>query len=227
MNNKRKYMLLLLPLLLLTNCERPLPKPEVIDGFWSTFGIDKNINTFPKSDRNKKSSLDKHLNRTDTVYFDMRMHEDPANYEVIGGDRFMSGFIQGFTSFGYPYVAPLGELPPEIGEGYSGPTLFSYDEEANEYIPNYVESTTIISDAFPREKNIFLMCGGGGYAQWMKEFLLRVGYDKDKVYNVGCYWHYEGPNNVQVKKTNADGEVSYDFELIPTYPINFEDYHAL
>lgn len=217
----------MLALLLLSSCERPLPKPEVIDGFWSTFGIDKNINTFPLSASNKKSSLDKYLHRSDTVYFDMRMHADPANYEAIGGDRFMSGFINGFTSFGYPYIAPLGALPPEIGAGYNGPTLFRYDEETDKYIPNYAESTSLISSAFPLDKNIFLMCGGGGYAQWTKTFLLSLGYDAEKVYNVGCYWNYEGPNNVVVKKTNEAGEVDYDFDIIPTYTINFEDYHAL
>lgn len=222
-----KKAIFLLPLLLISSCQKALPLPTVIDGFWGEFGIDKNINVFPLSEKDHSSTLDRYLNRTDTVYFDMRMKIDPANYEAIGGDRYLSGFIKGFKAFGYPYIAPLGELPPAIGEGYTGPTLFSYDDTQNKFIPNYKESMKIIEEVFPHDKNIFVMCGGGGYAQWTKDFLISVGYDKDKIYNVGCYWNYVGPNDVKVKETNAEGETYYAFHRLSEIQIVFEELHAL
>ena len=76
----------------------PLPKPEITDGVRSTFGIDKNIN---------EETIDKYLNRSDSVYRDMRMLEDPGNYEAIGGDSHLSGIIEGFEVIPYPYLTEV------------------------------------------------------------------------------------------------------------------------
>ena len=46
------------------NTIKPLPKPEVTTGLRGDFGIDKNIN---------ESNIDNYLNRTDSVYRDVRM----------------------------------------------------------------------------------------------------------------------------------------------------------
>ena len=51
---------------------KPLPLPEVTGGERGKLGIDKNIN---------ESVIDEYLNRSDSVYRDMRMFEDPAKYE--------------------------------------------------------------------------------------------------------------------------------------------------
>ena len=53
---------------------KPLPLPEVTGGERGKLGIDKNIN---------ESVIDEYLNRSDSVYRDMRMLEDPAKYENI------------------------------------------------------------------------------------------------------------------------------------------------
>ena len=66
---------------------KELPKPEITGGSRGELGIDKNIN---------EKTIDEYLYREDSVYRDMRMLEDPANYEAIGGDRFLSGYIDGF-----------------------------------------------------------------------------------------------------------------------------------
>ena len=76
-----------------------LPKPEVTDGIrGEQFGIDKNIN---------EETIDNYLGREDTVYRDMRMLKDPGNYEAIGGDSYLSGFVKGFE------VVPLTILVDE------------------------------------------------------------------------------------------------------------------
>ena len=46
----------------------------------------------------------------------------------------------------------------------------------------------IIEQIFPKDKVIFLMCGGGGYAGMTKNFLVSMGWDENKIYNVGGYW---------------------------------------
>ena len=77
---------------------KPLPLPEVTGGERGKLGIDKNIN---------ESVIDEYLNRSDSVYRDMRMFEDPAKYENIGGDRYLSGYVKGFEVVPLPYIIPV------------------------------------------------------------------------------------------------------------------------
>ena len=187
---------------------KELPPPEVTGGERGQLGIDKNIN---------ESNIDEYLNRSDSVYRDMRMLEDPASYESIGGDRFLSGYIRGFEIVPLPYLIPVTGLPEVVGNTYSGKTLFSIDENGN-YIPNYEESLSIIERLFPKDKVIFLMCGGGGYAGMTKGFLVSLGWDANKIYNTGGYWYYDGSNNLDVLKT----ENGYDFSGVPYHEIDFD-----
>lgn len=191
--------------------ENKLPKPEVTTGLRGEFGIDKNIN---------EETIDNYLNREDSVYYDMRMLKDPGNYEAIGGDSYLSGFVKGFEVIPYPLLATVKGLPEEVGEGYVGPTLFSITEEGK-YIANYEESLEILEYYFPKDKNIFLMCGGGGYAGMTKNMLISLGWNEDKIYNVGGYWYYEGNNNVLIKQEN-DGKVTYDFWKVTYHDFDFE-----
>ena len=191
-----------------------LPKPELAEGERGQLGIDKNIN---------EKVIDKYLNRSDAVYRDMRMLEDPAEYEEIGGDRFLSGYIKGFEVVPLPYIIPVNNLPKEVGTTYSGSTLF-FQLSDGSYVPMYEESMDIIEKYFPKNKIIFLMCGGGGYAGMMKEFLVSQGWDKDKIYVVGGYWYYQGKNSIEVpKKTNNYGYVEYDFSDVPYHDIDFTE----
>lgn len=188
-----------------------LPTPEKAEGLrGEQFGIDKNIN---------EATIDKYLGRNDTVYRDMRMLKDPGNYEAIGGDSYLSGFVGGFEVVPYPYLVNVQNLPTEVGESYTGKTLFTQDKDGN-YKANYKESMQILEDLFPKDKYIFLMCGGAGYAGSMKEMLVKLGWDANKIYNVGGYWYYEGNHNVQVK-TTRDGKTAYDFWKVPYHEIDF------
>ena len=199
------------------NVEETLPKPEISEGIrGEQFGIDKNIN---------ESTIDEYLGRSDSVYRDMRMLKDPGNYEAIGGDSYLSGFVEGFEVIPYPYLTNVTGLPEEVGETYTGETLFTQDESGN-YVANYEESMEILEAIFPRDKNIFLMCGGGGYAGMTKTMLVALGWDENKIYNVGAYWSYNGNNNVEVKKT-IDGEDYYNFSIVPYYNIDFTTLHEV
>lgn len=78
----KKQLLIYLTIIILTSLttflitkketKTNLPKPEITDGLRGTFGIDKNIN---------EKTIDNYLNRTDTVYRDMRMLKDPGKSE--------------------------------------------------------------------------------------------------------------------------------------------------
>lgn len=192
------------------NTLKELPKPEITGGTRGELGIDKNIN---------ESNIDEYLNRSDSVYRDMRMLEDPGDYEKIGGDRFLSGYVDGFEVISLPYIIPVTGLPKEVGDTYSGTTLFANID--GRYIANYEESIGIIEKIFPKDKVIFLMCGGGGYAGMTKNFLVSLGWDENKIYNVGGYWYYNGNHKVQVKK-ELDGKITYDFDKVKYHAIEFD-----
>ncbi len=193
-----------------------LPKPMVSEGLRGELGIDKNIN---------EKTIDKYLGREDSVYRDMRMLSDPGNYEALGGDSKLSGFIKGFEVISLPYIIPVTNLPEEVGNTYIGQTLFDIDSNGN-YIPNYEESMNIIEYIFPKDKNIFLMCGAGGYAGMAKNMLVKLGYDENKIYNIGGYWYYEGKNNIDVKR-NINGEDVYDFWKVLYHDIDFSKLHPI
>ena len=220
MKNKLIYVLLTILLLSLglniynlvnrkTSKASELPKPELSEGLRGTFGIDKNIN---------ETTIDNYLNRSDSVYRDMRMLKDPGNYEAIGGDSYLSGFIKGFEVVPYPYIVNVTGLPREVGKTYEGKTLFTLKD--GKYIANYNESLSILEYLFPKDKNIFLMCGAGGYAGSTKEMLVALGWDENKIYNIGGYWYYNGNNNVEVKRT-TNNKSYYDFYKINYHNIDF------
>ena len=191
--------------------EAPLPNPEVATvGKNAEMEVDKNINM---------DTIDNYLGRRDVVYRDLRMLVDPAEYEAIGGDPFLSGFIEGFEVVPFPYLVNLTSVPEGVGGFYDGETLFLFDGE--NYTPLYEESMAVLENLFPRDKVIFLMCGGGVYARAMKNMLVALGWDKEKIYNVGGYWDYDGDNKVEVARKISDTDLRYDFYKIPYHSFDF------
>ena len=208
-----KKLFLSLLILLLTACSSSLselPKPEIESGIrGEQLGIDKNIN---------EKTIDNYLNRSDSVYRDMRMLKDEANYEAIGGDSNLSGYIKGFEIVSLPYLCNVTGLPQEVGSTYEGATLFTLNDDGT-YKENYEESLSILNELFPKDKTIFLMCGGGGYAGKTKKLLVYYGYDENKIYNTGGFWYYEGPNSISTRKDDG----TYDFNEVPYHKISFDN----
>lgn len=189
-----------------------LPKPELTGGERGSLGIDKNIN---------EQTIDKYLNRSDSVYIDVRMLKDEANWEKINGDSYLSGFIDGFEILPYPYLVDDSispELEGIVGKGYQGKSLFK--NVSGKYVANYEESLSILEYFFPKDKYIFLMCGGGGYAGQTKKLLVSLGWDESKIYDVGGYWFYDGANKVSVKR-EENGKSVYDFWKATYHNIDF------
>ncbi len=197
-------------LILLNN--NKLPSPEITDGMRGTvFGIDKNIN---------EETIDNYLNRDDAVYRDLRMLVDEGNYESIGGDSYLSGIIKGFEAVPFPLIVNVTGLPEEVGNTYQGTTLFTMNDKG-EYKANYQESMDFLNYYFPKDKYIFLMCGGGGYSGMMKTMLISLGWDKEKIYNVGGYWYYKGNNNINIKE-EIEGKIKYNFWKVTYHDIDFK-----
>lgn len=163
----------------------------------SQFGVDKNINM---------TTIDDYLNREDVAYRDVRMLFDPADYEAIGGDANLSKTIKGFKVVPYPYIATLMKLP--VDGAYQGDCLFTitWDKDGNisSATPNYKESMMVLEDLFPKDKAIFIMCGGGGYSAMMKSLLIYLGWDADLLYNIGANWEYKGENSLELIKYSED-----------------------
>ncbi len=194
---------------------KPLPAQEKSEGLRGVYDIDKNIN---------ETTIDNYLGRSDVVYRDVRMLEDTATWENKGGERDLTGFVKGFEVIPYAYLTEFPEAyvkqkaDENVSGLYQGDTLFRLDEKGN-YIANYKESMAILEYIFPKDKTIFLMCGAGGYANFTKQMLVSLGWDKDKIYNVGGYWNYSGKNAISTK---VDGSDKCDFSKVPYHNIDFE-----
>jgi len=200
-------LLLCVVCLLLISCTseqagKPLPTAQTDEN--SQFGVDKNINM---------ETIDDYLGRGDVAYRDVRMLFDPANYAAIGGEADLTRTITGFKIVPYPYIATLAQLPVE--GAYNGNCLFTVVWNENGKVEsakaNYAESMQIMEELFPKDKAIFLMCGGGGYAQMTKELLIYLGWDEAKLYNIGANWTYTGKNALEliIYPEDANGQKTY------------------
>lgn len=186
-----------------------LPAPEVDPS--SDFGADLNVNM---------QTIDQYLGLADAVYRDMRMPVDPYDYAAIGGNSLLTGVIEGFAVVPYPYLAPCVDMPPELGEGYIGPTLFSMDENSR-FVPNYEESLAVLERIFPKDQAILLMCGAGGYASMTKALLIDLGWNENLLFNVGGFWFYEGEHAVTLIAEEQQNDGAYFFEDLDFFDIDF------
>jgi len=221
---KNIFFLIIISLsVILSSCDKALPAADPDPE--NMFGVDRNINI---------KNIDEWLNRDDVAYIDVRMLVDPGDFKKIGGDPVLSGTIKGFEVVPYPYIANLTGLPPQVAETqYSGPTLFTLKWDAQGKIQNikanYVESEMIISDLFPSDKAIFLLCGGGGYSGFMRSFLVKMGYDPDKIFVIGGFWTYRGSNTQHIKVSPGDKNTDeYNaFHRLKYHMIKFDELHEI
>ena len=197
-----------------------LPLPQADES--SQFGVDKNIN---------QQTIDSWLGRDDTVYRDVRMLFDPADYGSIGGEADLTATIEGFKIVPYPYLATMQSLP--VANAYKGNKLFEVvwneDGTVKSAEPLYEESMMIMEELFPKDKAIFLMCGGGGYAGMTKQLLIYLGWDENKLYNTGANWTYTGDHALElvVYPEDKDGNNIYATWRADYAYIDFERLHAI
>lgn len=195
----------------------PEASDGVFDGSTQSFGVDKNVNI---------ETIDKYLNLDNVAYRDMRLLIDSQGYDDLTSTSsgMLTATIEGFKISPLPYIANLweGMLPPPVLENPIAPSerppLFNVewnnDGTIGKIEGNYEESMQVLNEIFPKDKLIFLMCGGGGYAWMTKQILVKLGYDSTKVYNIGGFWAYTGNHKVELvsyydKNNNGAYEGSY------------------
>ena len=175
-----------------------LPPPERDGGM---FGVDTNIN---------QATIDDWLERPDVAYIDMRMFYDPADFEAIGGISRLTQTLPGYRVVPLPYIATLDAMP--VSGAYDGDRLFEVVwGEGGEILsvsPNYVESETILHELFPKDKVIFLMCGGAGYSFLTRQFLSYMGWDESMIYSTGGNWYYEGEKGIDMTVDNRSDRIA-------------------
>ena len=190
---KLAFFLAAILLLALSACgsaaQKPLPSSEPDAD--SQFGVDKNINI---------DTIDDWLGRDDVAYRDVRMLFDPADYAAIGGEADLTRTIEGFKVVPYPYIATLSALP--VDGAYNGDCLYAAEWGDDGSIvsaeANFEESGMILEELFPKDKTIFLMCGGGGYSGMIKSLLIFLGWDASKLFNIGANWSYTGEHSLEL-----------------------------
>ena len=186
----------------------PLP-PSERDGW--PFGVDVNINM---------STIDDWIERPDVVYRDLRMFFDPAGFGAIGGISNLTQTLPGYLVVPMPYLVTLTAMPVE-GQ-YEGPVLFDAVWGDNNDVlsikANYVESEMILDDLFPKDKVIFLMCGGAGYSALTRGLLVYMGWDEDLIYSTGGNWYYEGGKAVDL--TVEQEGIGEEF-ILATWRVNY------
>jgi len=176
----------------------PLPPPEPDGG---PFGVDTNINM---------STIDNFLGRTDVAYIDARMLHDPADFAAIGGLASLTRTLPGFRIVPFPFLGTLDRMP--VSGAYDGITLFDIvwgeNRQIISYSPNFVEAEMILRDLFPKDKAIFVMCGGAGYSAHVRAMLVHMGWDASKIYNVGGNWYYEGDMAIDLTIPGQDYNIA-------------------
>lgn len=206
--------------------EIPAASAGVFDMNSQSFGVDKNINV---------GTIDNYLNLENVVYRDMRLLVDSQGYDDLTptSSGMLTATIEGFRISSLPYIANLweGMLPPGVLEDYQGKDLgytplfnvvWKENGEIESISENYVESKYVLEEVFPKDKLIFLMCGGGGYAWMTKQILIKLGYDETKVYNLGGFWAYTGEHSVElVSYYDGDVQGAYEEQFYSFYNANY------
>jgi len=142
----------------------PLPKKEDAK---STLMSQSPVNPY---------NIDDFLFREDCIYIDLR--SSSAFYK--------EGHIAGFTNIPfYDYLAgfpgnkeALFQMKKQTG-GYLG--------DSGSFIANYEESADVISDLFPKNKNIIAISTAGVESCYFLNLLIQLGYDGEKLYNAGSF----------------------------------------
>lgn len=186
----------------LVGCAKEVKVPKadagILDFETQSFGVDKNVNI---------ETIDKYLNLDNVAYRDMRLLIDSSGYDAIGGAAMLTETIEGFRISPLPYIVnlwdkmlpePVLNNPIEIDYTPLYTAVWNDDGSIASIKANYEESKYVLEEIFPKDKLLFLMCGGGGYAWMTKQLLIKLGYDETKIYNLGGAWGYKGSHGIKM-----------------------------
>lgn len=157
-------------------------------------------------------NIDDYLFRDDCIYIDTR---DPEQF-------YEEGSIAGFVNI--PFYGYICDFKKGTG------SLFTFTKISDEillgdpgsFIANYEESEEVIKSMFPKDKNILIIATAGVESCYLLNLLVQLGYDEEKLYNVGSFTTGMGNDIAYVSRKDAkylikpfyldDTLISYDVE---------------
>ena len=157
-------------------------------------------------------NIDDYLFRDDCIYIDTR---DPKQF-------YEEGSIAGFVNI--PFYGYICDFKKGTG------SLFTFTKISDEillgdpgsFIANYEESEEVIKSMFPKDKNILVIATAGVESCYLLNLLVQLGYDEEKLYNVGSFTTGMGNDIAYVSRKDAkylikpfyvdDTVISYDVE---------------
>ena len=157
-------------------------------------------------------NIDDYLFRDDCIYIDTR---DPKQF-------YEEGSIAGFVNI--PFYGYICDFKKGTG------SLFTFTKISDEillgdpgsFIANYEESEEVIKSLFPKDKNILVIATAGVESCYLLNLLVQLGYDEEKLYNVGSFTTGMGNDIAYVSRKDAkylikpfyvdDTVISYDVE---------------
>lgn len=177
---------------------KPLPPSE--PNLEAMFKFDMNVSS---------ATIDEYLDNPDVLFYDTRPLVDTFATEAFGFRREIEFTIEKFRIV--PYCI-LGTVP-EVGiEGrYTGPSLFSVEWNADLSVasakPLYEESHLVLDDLFPKDRQLVMGCGSGGYAFMTKMLLVHLGWNEELLYNMGPVATYPGARRIDILENAAGKEM--------------------
>lgn len=137
----------------------------------------------------KTTNIDNYLFREDSIYVDLRP------YSWVAKD----GHIAGFSFFPfYDFIADRSEEDRLFlfrNTKKDDGTLILGGEPGS-YTANYEESEQIINIFFPKDKYIFVISQSGLESTYFLNLLIQLGYNPEKLYNVGGFANGTGFDNI-------------------------------
>ena len=167
------------------------------------------------------SNLDNYMFREDVQYVDLRSAKMILEEGYVAGFEFIPYYsiIASFSEYD-----ALFQMKTVIGEdGTRYPA-----GQVGGFVPQYLESEQLVKNLFSRDKYIFLISQGGSEGSYLIKLLLQLGYDGEKIYNVGGVSHNEGIASYKSIKSNKyyvegngtwKAKIDYDY-LSDLTPIN-------
>ena len=168
----------------------------------SDFGEDVNVNM---------ATIDDYLGLTDAVYRDMRMTEDPYDYEAIGGDSYLSGMIEGNLREDHPthYADPISAEILKWGfPGFDkGKLLINARAES-------VKTKSTFADSFASRRCVLPAAGFYEWDRKKEKVTFRLG-DKPILYLAGIYRPYGAEKRFVVLTREANDSMRPVHDRMP------------
>ena len=167
-------------------------------------------------------NIDDYLFREDCVYLDTRYA-----YQF-----YQEGSIAGFLNL--PFYEYIADFNKDAGALFTITKVTLEDGtvilpgEPGSFVANYEESEELIKDIIPQDKNILVIATAGVESSYLLSLLIQLGYDPDKLYNVGsfttgmgsdiAYRYYEDAKYLIEPMELYETNISYTWENLT--PIN-------